>query len=164
MKPIIALDLGRVTGWAARDGEAGIHFGSWVLGQTRDCVGKLLNSFIHNLGGLHSRFQPALIVYERPFIRAGVATSARPLVMYEGLVLAHGDFFQVETVHQDPARAKSGFGKPSLCKEDMVRIAREMGHGVDNHNEADALGHLYYRIGIESQGRLGIPEAKRKKR
>jgi Holliday junction resolvasome RuvABC endonuclease subunit len=161
MTPLLAIDPGATTGWAARDEAGTIHFGSWRL---PGGAGMRINTLSWRLGAAMARFLPTLVVYEQPFLGDDVAISARPLIHYEGCILAHCDRHKVEAIPQDSALAKKAFGRAGLGKDDMVRVAAMMGHAVDCHDEADALGHLYWRMGILSQGALGIPAPKRRRK
>lgn len=161
MTPLLAIDPGATTGWAARDEAGAILFGSWKLPGE---AGRRINTLAWRLGEAQARFLPALVVYEQPFIADDVAVSARPLIHYEGCILAHCDRYGVQAVAQDSACAKKAFGRAGLGKEDMVRVAAMMGHAVACHDEADALGHLYWCMGILRQGELGIQAAKRRRK
>jgi len=161
--PILALDLGATTGWAARDSAGAIRSGSVRLAKTTAKQGARLNGLSERLSEWHSRFLPELYVYEQPFIRDGVQITARPLVQYEGMVLAWCDRVKVEAVAQDPELAKKAMGRASLGKDDMMRIAGMMGYPVADHNQADALGHLFWRIGVLSQTALALEQPRRRK-
>lgn len=163
MTPILALDLGATTGWAARNHNGAICSGSVRLAKTTAKQGARLNGLAERLSEWHSRFLPELYVYEQPFIRSGVQITARPLVQYEGMVLAWCDRVKIEAVAQDPELAKKAMGRAGLSKEDMVRIAGMMGHPVADHNQADALGHLFWRIGVLSQTAMVLEQPRRRK-
>lgn len=164
MTPIVAIDPGAWTGWAALDSAGCIHFGSWKLAPDSATVGRRLNNLSARLSELQSRFLPEMWVCEEPFIRAGVSITARPLIKYYGIVEAHCDRVGLpEPIGQDPICSKKAFGRPHGDKAEIMRIATLMGYAVQRHDEADALGHLLWRQGVMSQMSLGLVK-KRKRR
>lgn len=164
MTPIVAIDPGRITGWAALDGAGDIHFGHWILAPESASTGRKMNNLSARLSELQSRFLPEMWVCEEPFIRAGVAITARPLIKYHGVVEAHCDRVGLpEPIGQDPIYSKKAFGRPHGDKNEIMRIATLMGYAVQRHDEADALGHLLWRHGVMSQMSLGLVK-KRKRR
>lgn len=164
LTPIVAIDPGASTGWAAVDADGKVSHGSWKLGAST--LGRRLNTLTWRLGEVQSRFLPAHFVCEDQFIRPGVAVSVRPLLMYQGTVRAHCDRAGLdEPWLQDPSCACKAYGSPHMSKDERLRRANLMGYPVTCHDEADALGHLLWRIGIMRQQSLGIPNGKlRRKR
>ena len=166
MTPLVAIDPGANTGWASVDAAGKISHGSWKLGPSTATVGCRINTLAWRLGEVQSRFLPAYFVCEDQFIRKGVEVSVRPLLKYQGAVQAHCDRAGLnEPWLQDPSCACKAYGSPHLTKDERVRRANLMGYAVETHDEADALGHLLWRIGIMRQQSLGIPDDKlRRKR
>lgn len=109
LTPIVAIDPGASTGWAAVDADGKVSHGSWKLGAST--LGRRLNTLTWRLGEVQSRFLPAHFVCEDQFIRPGVAVSVRPLLMYQGTVRAHCDRAGLdEPWLQDPSCACKAYG------------------------------------------------------
>lgn len=150
--PILALDLGRKTGWATDDGEK-VQWGTIVL--EADSLGVRLLQLgqgLRMISGAAFGDRQLRIVYEQPFSR--MVATARQLYAYEGVVLAFAAQYAYE-VQAVPAKTLKLFatGKGDADKTAMlIAASRDWTHiacgsrfmpTIDEH-ECDALWLLHY--------------------
>jgi len=140
---ILAIDPGTKTGWAAlcaRHIESGVQ--EFPLGRG-DSPGMRYLRFRQWLGNLLDIAAPALVVYERPFMRGGYATEF--LSALTSRIQEECAIRKIEYQAVNPATLKKvTTGTAKSDKTAMIVVASErIGRPARDDNEADAVNLLW---------------------
>ncbi|NAZ37175.1 crossover junction endodeoxyribonuclease RuvC [Rubellimicrobium sp. CFH 75288] len=144
MTPILALDLGTVTGWALRDAEGMIHSGAQPFRPRRfDGGGMRYLRFAEWLGDLDRMAGPfGRVAFEE--VRRHAGTDAAHI--YGGLMATLTAWCEQRGVPYEGVPVgtikRHATGKGNAPKEAMIAAARAWGHEPADDNEADALALL----------------------
>lgn len=141
---ILALDLGRKTGWATNmDGriESGVRIFDLVRGESKGMLYHLFNQFL-------IRFKPEdvdMIVYEQTHQRGGAATeqAAGYATRVQEYCAING--IDCSNVHTGTLK-KFWIGSGKASKEEMMAEAKRRGFEPEDDNEADALAVLHWAM------------------
>jgi hypothetical protein len=149
MTPILALDLGTVTGWALRDHEGLIHSGSQSFKPRRfDGGGMRYLRFTDWLSDLDRMAGPfGRVVFEE--VRRHAGTDAAHI--YGGLMATLTAWAELRGVPYQGVPVgsikKFATGKGNANKDAMMAAARGWGHAPADDNEADAIALLRLTLG-----------------
>lgn len=139
---ILALDLATRTGWCAGVGDRRPEVGHYTMAKTRDDVGQFLIEFETWMRSRIHFWQPDLVVFESPFVRAGdTAYITRKLHALPGVAEMVCIKMGVEVRQVTPKQAKKALtGNGNAKKPDMVAAAAALGVACEVDDEADAFG------------------------
>jgi Holliday junction resolvasome RuvABC endonuclease subunit len=148
MTGILALDLGTTTGFAYTPGDGGLTIvGTWSFKNTRyEGGGSRFLRFRRQLEQAHGAMKFERVFFEE--VRRHIGTDAAHV--YGGLLAILTAFCEEKGIAYEgvPVGTIKKFwtGKGNAPKDEMIRVARERGHSVDNDNEADALALLHWAL------------------
>ena len=146
-EPILALDLGTTSGWAARsvDGSIAHGFASFKFGK-KEGAGMRYLKFQRWLAALP--FEPSHVYYEGVVRHLGTQ-AAHVYGGLEAILTAWCESRQIPYTAVPVGTIKlHATGKGNSDKAAMIASARARGHPVVDDNEADAIAILYYSISL----------------
>jgi Holliday junction resolvasome RuvABC endonuclease subunit len=154
----LALDLGRLTGWACGEPDAVPRFGTHVLPTTGDDIGRYLHAHREWLTGFIQVERPTFVVYEAPIL-AEETTKATviKLMSLAGVTELICRDLQVRCYDTHLSSVKkflTGTGRAK--KADMEAAARRFGFAVRNDNEADAIAIWGQAVMLRYPGKCQI--------
>jgi crossover junction endodeoxyribonuclease RuvC len=162
---ILALDLGTTTGFAYSGyNDTVTVVGTWSFKPTRyEGGGSRFLRFRRQLDEAHAGMKFTRVFFEE--VRRHIGTDAAHV--YGGLLAILTAFCEEKGIPYEgvPVGTIKKFwtGRGNASKEDMIDVARERGHSVDNDNEADALALMYWarfeRTMVGSQADADHPKA-----
>lgn len=164
---ILALDLGRLSGWAVLDAEGGLHSGWTRNGSGRTVDGGAFQAFDAHLRGLIDTYGLSGVWFEDVRFHRSVG-AAQAFGGFRGITLAVAAEYGLPAHPVNTATLKNAVcGKGNARKADALKIAGErmfapLGLAPETDDEADALMLLLYvavsAAGLEDERNALMPE------
>jgi|SRR5690606_2372625 len=145
---IITLDLGTMTGWAARKSDGSIVSGVVNLKPRRfDGGGMRFLKFRRWLDEMFIKYSP---IYSLFFEEVRAHKGVDAAHVYGGLLAVLTAWCEENNIPYQGvgvgAIKKHITGKGQASKDEVIKAIEAKGHAPKDHNEADALALLYYSI------------------
>lgn len=138
---ILALDCGRVTGWALLRAGAITH-GSWDFAQDHAWSPTAAGwSLQQRVADAITHYRPDLVLIERPFGASAAAMVESAGLSLAASIVAFGRDVHIEWMHPATVR-KVAFGSGRMTKGAVMAAAIHRGHAPANDHEADAIAML----------------------
>jgi Holliday junction resolvasome RuvABC endonuclease subunit len=137
---IMALDLGRTTGWAVVKGDGSVLHGSKKIAYEKyQGRGRLFLNFSRLLNSIYKKLGPFdLVAYEK-VSKHLTEQAAHDYGGYQAVALRWCEVKKMPYIGVHPATIKAFLVHGRAAKEQMVAKCRQLGYHVKDHNEADAV-------------------------
>ena len=149
---VLALDLSTRVGWAYGGRTVKPAYGVWMLGDGG--LGRRCSCLANELEGAIQLFRPDLIILEAPLPAQRQASTHVARIQF-GLaavaeMIAHEWDVKCEEERAETVRGAL-FGKARVDKDRVMAWAKDQGHRPPDHNAADAIALMTYRLTLEAK-------------